>query len=38
MITEPLKLGPVFAEAPDGPGLGVVLDEEQVERYADRSA
>ncbi len=35
MITEPLVLGPVNAVAPEGPGLGVELDEDQVARYRD---
>ena len=38
MITEPLALGPVEAAPPDGPGLGVELDEDQVARYRDPSA
>lgn len=37
MITEPLDLGPVVASPPDGPGLGVTLDEDQIERFRDRS-
>ena len=37
MLTEPLQLGPKFAYVPDGPGLGVELDEDQLERYRDRS-
>lgn len=37
MITEPLDLGPVVARPPDGPGLGVSLDEDQIERFRDRS-
>jgi L-alanine-DL-glutamate epimerase-like enolase superfamily enzyme len=32
VIREPLKLGPVVAEVPDKPGLGVELDEKVVER------
>ena len=35
LLTEPLELGPVFAQAPCGPGLGVTLDEDQVARYRD---
>ncbi|HCL30510.1 MAG TPA: mandelate racemase/muconate lactonizing protein [Candidatus Latescibacteria bacterium] len=37
MITERLTLGPELALAPEGPGLGVELDEDQVERFRDRS-
>ena len=33
MITEPLSLGPVTAKPPDGPGLGVELDEKQLDRF-----
>jgi muconate cycloisomerase len=33
LITKPLDLGPPYARIPDGPGLGVDLDEEQVERW-----
>lgn len=33
LITEPLNLGPPYARVPQGPGLGVSLDEEQVKRY-----
>ncbi len=36
MITEPLALGPVVASVPEGPGLGVKLDEDQIERYRHR--
>ena len=36
MITEPLALGPVVASVPEGPGLGVELDEDQIERYRHR--
>ncbi len=36
MITEPLELGPVVASVPEGPGLGVELDEDQIERYGSR--
>ena len=35
MIESPLELGPVCAEVPDGPGLGVTLDEEQIARWKD---
>ena len=37
MITEPLQLGPEVALPPEGPGLGVELDEDQVERFRDRT-
>jgi L-alanine-DL-glutamate epimerase-like enolase superfamily enzyme len=37
LITERLDLGPVVARPPEGPGLGVEFDEEQLERFADRS-
>jgi L-alanine-DL-glutamate epimerase-like enolase superfamily enzyme len=37
MITEPLQLGPEVATVPEGPGLGVTLDEEQIERFRDPS-
>ena len=33
MVTEPLKLGPRVALTPDGPGLGVELDEDQLARW-----
>jgi muconate cycloisomerase len=33
LITKPLDLGPPYAKVPDGPGLGVELDEEQVNRW-----
>jgi muconate cycloisomerase len=33
LLTEPLKLGPVEAKVPAGPGLGVELDEEQVRHW-----
>lgn len=33
LITRPLDLGPPHARIPDGPGLGVELDEEQVKRW-----
>jgi L-alanine-DL-glutamate epimerase-like enolase superfamily enzyme len=33
LITEPLDLGPPAAKVPDGPGLGVELDEEQLKRW-----
>lgn len=37
LLTSPLTLGPSAAIAPDGPGLGVSLDEEQLEKYRDRT-
>ena len=37
MLQTPLTLGPERARVPDGPGLGVELDEDQLERYRDRS-
>lgn len=37
MITEPLILGPVIAKVPEGQGLGVELDEDQVDRWRDNS-
>ena len=36
MITQPLDLGPEVARPPEGPGLGVELDEEQLERWRER--
>lgn len=33
LITEPLSLGPEGARVPDGPGLGVSLDEEALGRF-----
>jgi L-alanine-DL-glutamate epimerase-like enolase superfamily enzyme len=33
LITRPLDLGPPHAKVPDGPGLGVELDEAQLERW-----
>ncbi len=36
MITEPLDLGPEVARAPEGPGLGVELDEAQLERWREK--
>jgi len=33
LLTAPLNLGPEVARVPDGPGLGVELDEEQLARY-----
>jgi len=37
LLTEPLELGPEVARLPRGPGLGVELDEEQLELYRDTS-
>ncbi|MBI2194547.1 MAG: mandelate racemase/muconate lactonizing protein [Planctomycetes bacterium] len=36
LIRRPLDLGPAAARLPDGPGLGVELDEEQLERWSAR--
>ena len=36
MIREPLALGPEVAQVPEGPGLGVELDEEQVDRWREK--
>jgi L-alanine-DL-glutamate epimerase-like enolase superfamily enzyme len=33
LLTEPLDLGPPAAKVPDGPGLGVQLDDERVRRW-----
>lgn len=33
LLTEPLQLGPPAARPPEGPGLGVELDDEQLRRY-----
>jgi len=38
MITQPLQLGPEVAICPEGPGLGVTLDDEQIEQYRDKGA
>ena len=38
LLTRPLELGPEFARLPDGPGLGVELDTDQLERYREHSA
>ena len=35
LLTTPLSLGPPIARVPDGPGLGVTIDEEQLEKYRD---
>ena len=37
LLTEPLNLGPVSASVPEGPGLGVELDEDMLEKYRDHS-
>ena len=37
MLKTPLSLGPAAARVPEGPGLGVELDEEQLEKYRDPS-
>ncbi|MEO2031430.1 MAG: enolase C-terminal domain-like protein [Planctomycetaceae bacterium] len=37
MLKQPLKLGPASAIVPEGPGLGVELDPEQLEKYRDHS-
>ncbi|MDA0589650.1 MAG: mandelate racemase/muconate lactonizing protein [Planctomycetota bacterium] len=37
LLKKPLTLGPSAALVPDGPGLGVELDEVQLERYRDNS-
>jgi len=36
LLTESLSLGPALNRVPDGPGLGVELDEKQLERYRER--
>ena len=36
LLREPLTLGPECARVPDGPGLGVELDEDQLERFRVR--
>jgi muconate cycloisomerase len=38
LLKTPLTLGPSSALVPEGPGLGVELDEEQLEKYRDRTA
>ena len=35
LLKTPLNLDPLGARAPDGPGLGVELDEDQLEEYRD---
>jgi muconate cycloisomerase len=37
LLAEPLDLSFAAANPPSGPGLGVVLDEDQLERYRDHS-
>ncbi len=37
LLVQPLSLGPQVALVPEGPGLGVELDEAQLEHYRDRS-
>lgn len=37
LLKTPLTLGPDSAIVPEGPGLGVELDEAQLERYRDKS-
>ena len=37
MLKTPLSLGPPSARVPEGPGLGVELDEDQLEKYRDVS-
>ncbi len=37
LLTEPLTLGPPAAVAPNGPGLGVTLDDEHLEKYRDNT-
>jgi muconate cycloisomerase len=37
LLKTPLKLGPAAAIVPQAPGLGVELDDEQLEHYRDRS-
>ena len=38
LITKPLQLGPDVATLPDGPGLGVELDREQLARFREDTA
>jgi muconate cycloisomerase len=35
MLVQPLQLGPEYATLPTGPGLGVVLDERQIEKWRE---
>lgn len=37
LLREPLSLGPEVARVPDGPGLGVELDEAQLQRWREKS-
>ena len=37
LLKTPLTLGPAAARVPEGPGLGVELDEGQLEKYRDHS-
>ena len=37
LITEPLNLGPEVATVPEGPGLGVELDREQLNQYREET-
>lgn len=36
MLTKPLELGPKVAKVPDGAGLGVELDQQQLEHYREK--
>ncbi|HIK91932.1 MAG TPA: mandelate racemase/muconate lactonizing protein [Planctomycetes bacterium] len=38
MLKTPLTLGPAAARVPEGPGLGVELDEGQLKKYRDHSS
>jgi L-alanine-DL-glutamate epimerase-like enolase superfamily enzyme len=38
LLDKPLALGPPFSMAPTGPGLGVSLNEAELEKYRDHSA
>ena len=38
MLKQPLQLGPASAMVPEGPGLGIELDPEQLEKYRDHSS
>ncbi|MEQ9407527.1 MAG: enolase C-terminal domain-like protein [Fuerstiella sp.] len=38
MLQTPLQLGPASARVPEEPGLGVELDEQQLEKYRDHSS
>jgi muconate cycloisomerase len=33
LLKNPLQLGPIAAKIPEGPGLGVELDEKQLEQW-----